>query len=141
MVGILAKIFIRNNDYKDTRVREKYGILCGILGIALNVILFAGKFIAGTVSGAISITADAFNNLSDAGSSFITLIGFKLAGQKPDPDNPFGHGRMEYLSGLFVSVLILLMAYELIKSAIDKIIHPQLPEFREKSSQNIFLIL
>ena len=129
MVGILAKIFIRNNDYKDTRVREKYGILCGILGIALNVILFAGKFIAGTVSGAISITADAFNNLSDAGSSFITLIGFKLAGQKPDPDHPFGHGRMEYLSGLFVSVLILLMAYELIKSAIDKIIHPQLPEF------------
>lgn len=129
MVGILAKLFIKSNDYKDTRVRERYGILCGIVGIALNVILFVGKFVAGTISGAISITADAFNNLSDAGSSFITLIGFKLAGQKPDPDHPFGHGRVEYLSGLFVSVLILLMAYELVKSSVSKIIHPQLPEF------------
>ena len=90
--------------------------------IFLNVCLFAGKFLAGTISGAISITADAFNNLSDAGSSFITLIGFKLAGQKPDPDHPFGHGRIEYLSGMFVSVIILLMAYELLKNSIVKII-------------------
>lgn len=129
MVSILAKFFIHSNDYKDTRVREKYGILCGLVGIFLNVCLFAGKFFIGLITGAISITADAFNNLSDAGSSFITLIGFKLAGQKPDPDHPFGHGRMEYLSGMFVSAIILLMAFELIKSSVEKIIHPELPEF------------
>lgn len=129
MVGLLAKLYIKSDNYKDTNVREKYGVLCGIIGIFFNVLLFVGKFLIGTISGAISITADAFNNLSDAGSSFITLIGFKLAGQKPDPDHPFGHGRIEYISGLFVAVLILLMAYELIKSSIVKIIHPQLPEF------------
>lgn len=129
MVSLLAKIFIKSDNYKDSKVREQYGMLCGIVGIVFNVILFAGKFITGTIAGAISITADAFNNLSDAGSSFITLIGFKLAGQKPDPDHPFGHGRVEYISGLFVSVLILLMAYELITSSIKKIFHPELPEF------------
>ena len=129
MIGLLSKLFIKSDNYKDSDVREKYGILCSIVGIILNVFLFAGKFTIGTIAGAISITADAFNNLSDAGSSFITLIGFKLAGQKPDPDHPFGHGRIEYISGMFVSVLILLMAYELIKSSISKIIHPQLPEF------------
>lgn len=129
MVSILAKLIIKSDNYKDAKVREKYGILCGAVGIALNLLLFAGKFLAGTISGAISITADAFNNLSDAGSSFISLIGFKLAGQKPDPDHPFGHGRVEYIAGLFVSVLILLMSYELIKSSIVKIIHPELPEF------------
>ena len=116
MVTLLSKIFIKSDNYKDSKVREKYGMLCSIVGILFNVFLFAGKFFAGTIAGAISITADAFNNLSDAGSSFITLIGFKLAGQKPDPDHPFGHGRVEYISGMFVAVLILLMAYELIKS-------------------------
>lgn len=129
MVSLLAKFFIHSDDYKDTRVREKYGILCGSVGIFLNILLFAGKFFIGFITGAISITADAFNNLSDAGSSFITLIGFKLAGQKPDPDHPFGHGRIEYLSGMFVSAVILMMAFELIKSSVQKIIHPELPEF------------
>lgn len=129
MVSVLSRFFIHSNDYKDARVREKYGILCGCVGIFLNICLFAGKFFIGLITGAISITADAFNNLSDAGSSFITLIGFKLAGQKPDPDHPFGHGRIEYLSGMFVSAIILLMAYELIKSSIEKILHPSLPEF------------
>lgn len=129
MVTLLAKLFIKSNNYKENNVREKYGILCGAVGIFLNFILFVGKLIAGMLSGAISITADAFNNLSDAGSSFISMIGFKLSGRKPDPEHPFGHGRIEYISGLFVAVLILLMAYELIKSSIDKIIHPELPEF------------
>lgn len=129
MISLLAKCFIKSDNYKDTNIRSKYGMLCGIVGIVFNVLLFAGKFVAGTISGAISITADAFNNLSDAGSSFITLVGFKLANQKPDPDHPFGHGRIEYISGMFVAVLILLMAYELIKSSILKIIHPELPEF------------
>src|SRR5699024_9784020 len=96
-----------------------------IVGICLNVLLFAGKFLAGTLSGSIAITADAFNNLSDAGSSFVTLVGFQLAGQKPDSEHPFGHGRMEYVSGLAVAVLILLMGVELGKTSVDKIFHPE----------------
>ena len=130
MVTLLAKIFIK--DAEDTsfpKVRQAYGVLTGVVGILLNVLLFAGKFIAGTLSKSISITADAFNNLSDAGSSFVTLIGFKLAGAKPDPEHPFGHGRIEYVSGLVVSGAILLMAFELIKDSIDKIIHPQTVDF------------
>ncbi|MBQ8280207.1 MAG: cation transporter [Roseburia sp.] len=100
-------------------------MLCGILGIVLNVMLFTGKFIAGLLSNSIAITADAVNNLSDAGSSFVTLIGFKLAGQKPDTEHPFGHGRMEYISGLVVAAAILLMGYELAKDSVSKIITPQ----------------
>ena len=129
MVTLLSKLWIKSDNYKDSKVREKYGVLCGAVGIFLNVLLFLGKFFAGLLSGAISITADAFNNLSDAGSSFISMIGFKLAGRKPDPDHPFGHGRMEYISGLFVAVMIILMAYELIKDSIGKILHPELPKF------------
>ena len=130
MITILSKIFIK--DYKNIRscsVRQLYGVLCGSFGIFLNIMLFLGKFLAGTLSNSIAITADAFNNLSDAGSSFITLIGFKLAGHKADSEHPFGHGRMEYLSGLFVSVSILLMALELIKSSVSKITNPVMPEF------------
>ena len=126
MVTLLAKHFIPNYDNtKSPNVRHSYGMLCGIVGILLNVLLFTGKFLAGFFSHSIAITADAFNNLSDAGSSFITLAGFKLASQKPDPDHPYGHGRMEYLSGLFVSLLILLMAVELLKTSVDKILNPQ----------------
>lgn len=129
MISLLAKLLIK--DYKnvtDVKVREAYGVLCGGMGIALNILLFLGKFLAGTISGSIAITADAFNNLSDAGSSFITLIGFKLGSQKPDPEHPFGHGRMEYLSGLAVAVLIIVMALELFKSSFDKILHPEVLE-------------
>lgn len=126
MVTLLAKCFIPNHDdMKSPNVRHSYGMLCGIVGILLNILLFTGKFLAGIFSHSIAITADALNNLSDAGSSFITLAGFKLASQKPDPDHPYGHGRMEYLSGLFVSLLILLMAVELLKTSVDKIINPQ----------------
>lgn len=125
MISILAKRFIKDyNNMKSPHVRHSYGMLCGIVGIVLNILLFAGKFLAGTISHSIAITADAINNLSDAGSSFITLAGFKLASQKPDPDHPYGHGRIEYLSGLFVSLLIILMAVELIKTSFNKIIHP-----------------
>lgn len=126
MITILSRIFIK--DYKNTsssNVRQAYGILCGAVGILLNVLLFIGKFIAGSLSHSIAITADAFNNLSDAGSSIITLIGFKMAGQKPDPNHPFGHGRIEYISGLLVSIVILLMGFELIKTSISKIFHPE----------------
>lgn len=125
MISILAKRFIKDyENMKSPHVRHSYGMLCGIVGILLNIILFAGKFLAGTLSRSIAITADALNNLSDAGSSFITLAGFKLASQKPDPDHPYGHGRMEYLSGLFVSLLIILMAVELLKTSFNKIMYP-----------------
>ncbi len=126
MIKLLAGVFIENpNNFKDAQVRYKYGVLCGIAGIALNILLFASKYLAGVLSGSIAITADSFNNLSDAGSSLITLIGFKLAKSKPDPEHPFGHGRIEYISGLGVSFLILLMGFELAKSSVEKIMNPQ----------------
>lgn len=125
MIALLAKLWIKDYEkLSDSKVRQAYGILCGAVGIALNVLLFAAKAIAGLLSGSIAITADAFNNLSDAGSSLVTLAGFKLAGQKPDSDHPFGHGRIEYVSGLVVSMIIILMAFELLKNAVDKILHP-----------------
>ena len=126
MISLLAKLWIKNReDVKDPKVREAYGVLCGGVGIFFNLCLFIGKFLAGFLSGSIAVTADAFNNLSDAGSSIITLVGFKMAGQKPDSDHPFGHGRIEYLSGFLVAVIILIMAFELLKSSVDKIIHPE----------------
>ncbi len=126
MILLLSKIFIKDRENTSSpQVRKAYGMLCGGMGIALNILLFVGKFLAGFLSNSIAITADAFNNLSDAGSSLITLVGFQMAGQKPDPHHPFGHGRIEYLSGLFVSVAILIMAIELIQSSVDKILHPQ----------------
>lgn len=124
MVTLLARLLIKDRT-DEARTRRAYGILCGAVGICLNVLLFAGKFFAGLLSGSIAITADAFNNLSDAGSSFVTLLGFHLAGQKADAGHPFGHGRIEYLSGLVVSVLILLMGVELGKSSVGKILHPE----------------
>ena len=136
MIHFLAKLWIK--DWENTsspRVRQRYGILCGILGILLNGVLFLGKFLAGIFSNSIAITADAFNNLSDAGSSFITLIGFKIAAQEPDPHHPFGHGRMEYLSGLMVAGAILIMAYELITSSLQKIRYP------EETSYNLTVIM
>lgn len=125
MVTLLSGFFIKNRENtSDPVVRQAYGMLCGFVGIFFNILLFVGKFLAGSISHSIAITADAFNNLSDAASSIITLVGFKMAGQKPDPDHPFGHGRIEYISGLLVSVLILFMSFELLKSSVLKIIHP-----------------
>ena len=126
MIELLARLFIRGRDaLAPSALRRAYGQLCGAVGIGLNLLLFAVKFFAGSVSGSIAITADAFNNLSDAGSSLVTLLGFRLAGRKPDPEHPFGHGRMEYISGLVVSGLILLMGVELGKSSLGKILHPE----------------
>lgn len=126
MIGLLIKRFIRDwENVKDPAVRRAYGTLCGAVGIGWNILLFLGKIFAGTLTGSIAITADAFNNLSDAGSSAVTLLGFRLAGKKPDPEHPFGHGRIEYISGLVVAGLILLMGVELIKSSVGKIFHPE----------------
>lgn len=126
MLTFLASLFIKDSkNYKEPSVRQAYGVLSGAVGIGLNILLFFGKWLAGTISGSIAITADAFNNLSDAGSSIITLIGFRLSGQEPDPEHPFGHGRMEYISGLLVSVAILVMGLELIWSSIGKLRSPE----------------
>ena len=113
----------------DPEIRERYGTLSGMVGIFLNLCLSGGKFLAGLVTGAVSVTADAFNNLSDAATSVVTLVGFRLAGRGADEDHPYGHGRMEYLAGLAVSVAILLVGVELAKGALDKILHPEMVRF------------
>lgn len=126
MIHLLSGIFIKNRDQVDDQnVRRAYGMLCGVVGIVLNILLFAGKYLAGMLSGSIAITADAFNNLSDAGSSLITLVGFKFSGRKADADHPFGHGRIEYLSGFGVSMVIILMGFELLKSSVQKVLSPE----------------
>ncbi len=126
MVTLLARIFIKNHtEYGDSTVRRQYGSLCSIVGIMLNVLLFIGKYIAGTISGSIAIVADGLNSISDALSSFITLVSFKLAGKKPDPSHPFGHGRIEYIAGLIVSFIILYTGIQLFIDSIDKIRHPE----------------
>jgi len=125
-LSILAKLFIK--DYKNTSdntVRNKYGILTSVTGILVNIILFIIKLIASVITSSISIAADAFNNLSDAGSSIITFIGFHLAGKPADRDHPFGHGRAEYICSMFVSMMILFMGFELAKSSVSKILSPE----------------
>lgn len=126
MIELVSKMWIKKTPQKE---REIYGIVCSVMGALLNVLLFAGKLLAGTLSGSIAIVADAVNNLSDAGSSLVTLAGFKLAGQKADAEHPFGHGRMEYVSGMVVAAVIFLMAYELIRDSVVKIIHPEETDF------------
>ena len=134
MIELLVRMMIKNpENINDPKVSEAYGVLSGGVGILCNLVLFALKLLAGVLTGAVSIMADAFNNLSDAGSSVVTLIGFKMAGKPADTEHPFGHGRIEYLSGLFVAVAILFMGYELLKSSIDKILHPEVLEFKAVS--------
>lgn len=127
MTQWLIKTFIPEPDAPESR--QRYGLLSGGVGILLNLALCCGKFLAGLWSGSIAVTADAVNNLSDAGSSVVTLAGFRMAAKKADEDHPFGHGRMEYLAGLAVSVVILLVGLELGKSSIQKILSPQAVEF------------
>ena len=130
MIRFLARHFIKDSEnISSPAVRRAYGILCGCVGIGLNLLLFAGKLLAGILSRSIAVTADAVNNLSDAGSSVVTLLGFKLAAQAPDQDHPFGHGRLEYISGLVVSMVILLMGAELGKTSLEKILHPEPVDF------------
>lgn len=130
MSELLIKLFIKNgSNTKDAAVRSAYGKLSGAVGIIVNMILCSAKFIIGSLTGSITITADAVNNLSDAGSSIVTLFGFKLAEKPADSEHPYGHGRIEYVSGLIVSFFVLLMGFELLKSSIGKIIHPEAIEF------------
>ena len=130
MKKLLLRLFVKN--YTDTRnpaVRTQYGKLAGITGIFCNLLLFAGKLVVGTLCKSVSITADAVNNLSDASSSVVTLLGFKFAGKPADPEHPYGHNRMEYLSGLCVAVMILLIGAELVKTSVARIVSPEPVEF------------
>ncbi len=130
MTSLLLKLFVKDKDNtKSPIVREQYGVLSGIVGIISNLILFALKLFLGIVSGSVSVTADAFNNLSDMGSSLISILGFRLSLKPADPDHPYGHGRFEYISALIVSGLILLMGFELIKSSFEKLLNKSAVEF------------
>lgn len=130
MINFLVRLFVKDSaDTHKPEVRGRYGMLSGAVGILLNLCLFGGKFAAGLITSSIAITADAFNNLSDAGSSVVTLIGFRMAGLPADHEHPFGHGRIEYLSGLAVSMAIMLVGIELVKSSMEKILHPQAVTF------------
>lgn len=121
----LIKTFIKDfENIKDPKVRNKYGTLGGIVGIIINFILFLIKFFVGMLVGSIAISADAFNNLSDAASSVITIIGFKMANKPPDAEHPFGHGRIEYLSALIVAFLVMLVGVQFVKSSIERILNP-----------------
>lgn len=135
MTKFISRLFLKeSDDTSDPEVRHRVGLIGSGTGIFLNALLFGGKFFAGVMTGSIAVTADAFNNLSDAGSSIVTLLGFKLANQKPDRDHPFGHGRIEYLSGLVVAAAILLMGFELAKSSVEQIIHPEAVTFNALSA-------
>jgi len=123
MISLLLRRFLPENADKKT-VRTIYGYVCGGAGIFLNLLLFAVKLFIGFISSSIAITADAFNNLTDAGSSVISLFGFILSGQKADKEHPFGHGRIEYIAGIFISIAIIFVGIELLKSSVDKIFHP-----------------
>ena len=125
MIDLLLKTFVKDYDKtKDPQVRTRYGIFAGIVGIICNLILFSAKILAGVLTASVSIMADAVNNLSDAGSSVVTLIGFKLAGKPADYEHPYGHGRIEYISGFIVSGAIIIMGFELFTTSFRKILHP-----------------
>lgn len=125
MTRLLLRLFVRNADQTgDPKVRSAYGVLSGAVGILCNFLLFAGKLAVGTISGSVSVTADAVNNLSDASSSIVTLVGFRIAEKPADEGHPYGHARVEYLSGLVVAALILIIGVELAKTSVEKIFHP-----------------
>ncbi len=130
MIKLLSRIFIKNyQDTKNRETRHAYGIMMSIIGIVANVALSLAKLVVGTVSGSISVTADALNNMSDAGSQIISLISFKISAKPADRDHPFGHARIEYVASMIVSFFVLLVGFELAKESIDKIINPVESEF------------
>lgn len=126
MIKILLKNFVPDfENVKDKKVRENYTTLSGILGILCNLVLFAVKFIIGSAMASIAITSDAFNNLSDMGTSVMAIIGAKLSSRRPDADHPFGHGRFEYISSLIISFIIMLVGFELLQGSFDKVLNPE----------------
>ena len=130
MGELLTLLFIKDKDnVKDQKVRGAYGRLCGAVGVICNILLFSFKMLVGFISGSVAITADAVNNLSDASSSIISLLGFKLAEKPADDEHPYGHGRYEYLSALTVAALVLVIGFEMVGSSLDKILNPTPVEF------------
>lgn len=130
MTDLLVKWFIKDADQtENSRVRGRYGVLSSVVGMVCNIFLFTVKFVLGSLSRSIAVTADAFNNLSDVGSSLVTLVGFKMASKPADRDHPFGHGRIEYLSGLLISLFIMLVGVEIGKTSLDKILNPEPVQF------------
>ena len=127
MTNLLIKLFIKDKDISNIETRGKYGMLSSITGIIVNILLSIVKMIIGVIAGSISIISDALNNITDVGSSVVTMIGFKISQKKIDKDHPWGHGRMEYITAFVVDIIILMVGIELLKSSIDKIIHPELP--------------
>lgn len=137
MTNLLIKLFIKNkDDVQNQEVRGKYAMLSSITGIVVNILLSVFKLIIGVIANSMSIISDALNNVTDAGSSVVTMIGFKMSQKKVDSDHPWGHGRMEYITGFFVDILIILVGFELLQSSIEKILHPELPNI-----SNITLVL
>ena len=128
MTNFLIKHFIKNDNVKDINVRTQYGTLSSITGIIVNFVLSIVKVIVGFISNSMSIISDGLNNITDAGSSVITMIGFKMSQKKVDNEHPWGHGRMEYISAFIVDMLIILLGFELLKTSIDKIINPIMPQ-------------
>ena len=130
MTQLLIRLFIRRpNSPQDPRVRAAYGNLASVVGMVCNILLCLGKFVVGTLFGSIAITADALNNLSDASSNIVSLVGFKLAAKAPDAEHPYGHARFEYLAGLVVSVTILGIGFSLLKESVTKVLHPTPVQF------------
>ena len=126
MTQLLIRAFVKDHQNRqDPAVRERYGRLAGIVGVVCNLLLFAGKVTVGTLFGSIAITADAVNNLSDASSSVVSLVGFKLAAKAPDAEHPYGHARYEYVAGLAVSTMIMAIGLSLLKESVVKVIHPE----------------
>ena len=126
MIKILIKTFVKDyNNTSDIKVREAYGTLAGIIGIICNMILFSTKLTIGFLMNSIAISSDAFNNLSDTGSSMVALIGAELSGKDPDFEHPYGHGRFEYIASLIISFIIMLVGIELLKSSFDKVLNPE----------------
>ncbi len=128
MINFLIRVFVgKNKDANDVKVRSRYASLAGVTGILLNVLLFVGKLVLGIIAGSVAIVADAFNNISDAGSSVVTLIGFRLSNKPADKEHPLGHGKIEYVCGFIVDMLIILVGFELLKSSFGKIVDKTLP--------------
>ena len=136
MTKLLIKLFVKSNDVKDLKVRNKYAMLSSITGIIVNILLSIFKFVVGIIANSMSIISDAVNNITDAGSSVVSMIGFKLSQKEIDKDHPWGHGRMEYVAAFIVDVLIIIVGYQLLQTSIGKIIHPEMP-----SITNVTIIL
>ena len=137
MTNLLIRLFIKDKEnVQNQEVRGKYAMLSSITGIVVNILLSIFKLIIGLLSNSMSIVSDALNNVSDAGSSIVTILGFKMSQKKVDADHPWGHGRMEYITGFLVDILIILVGFELLQSSVDKIIHPELP-----SISNITIVI